>query len=144
MSSSIYSGKSYIYVSNARFATLIEAAVDIGRELAKTETEKASVLEFERWWKQDSWTGIDIELGEHFRTMEECKLWCQVFETLAWRVFERAWGNQKDRSWQVDFIAECHIISTMFLELIWKEERGWYPERGDEEGIRPNSMRIQE
>lgn len=144
MAGSFTSGNSYIYLSNARCSTLIEAAVDVARDFAKTENEKASIAKLERWWKEEAWDGIDIDLTKRFVSTDEYKLWVQTFESLGWRVFHRRWGKQADDTWQVGFIASCHIISRMLTELVWKEDRTWYPMQGGIDGILPNPMRIQQ
>ncbi len=144
MASAIQSGKSYIYLSNVRCRILFEAAIDVARDLSNTESEKDSVLSMERWWKEEAWPGIDIELEEHFHTTEEFKLWSQAFESLGWFVFHRKWGNLDDETWQVGFIANCHVIARMLTELVWKVDRTWWPSQGDIDGIRPDPMRIQQ
>ena len=144
MSGAFASGKSYVYVSNLRFRIILEAAIEVARELANTEPEKKSVVELERWWNEESWPGIGIDLDEQFHTTEEYKLWAQAFESLAWRVFHRKWGNQDDETWQVGFIGSCHVISRMLTELVWKEDRMWWPAQCDTEGIRPDPMRIKQ
>ena len=144
MAGAFTSGKSYIYLSNVRCRALIEAAIEVARDIATTDTEKTSIVELERWWNKESWPGIDIDLSERFHTTEEFKLWAQAFELLGWRAFRREWGNHDDDTWQVGFIANCHVISRMLTELVWKEDRMWLPTRGDEDGIRPDPMRIQQ
>lgn len=143
MASSFSSGSSYIYLSNARAATLIEHALRVGRDLAKTDSEKRSAEKLERWWREESFPGIPIELDKLFTTEEEFKLWAQSFESLAWMVFRREFGNHNEGTWQVGFISSCHVISRMLTELVWKTDRTWYPESGDTVGIRPDPMKIQ-
>lgn len=144
MAGSFTNGKSYIYLSNVRCDTLVEAAIEVARDFATTELEIASIRELERWWKDEFWPGIDIDFTERFTTTEEHKLWARAFDALGWRVFQRTWGNQADQTWQVGFIASCHIISRMLTELVWKRERGWWTPQDDRDGIRPDPMRIQQ
>jgi len=144
MAGAFSNGRSYIYLSNVRCRILLEAAIDVARDLATTEGERNSVANLERWWNEESWPGIDIDLDKHFHTTEEYKLWAQAFESLGWRVFYRKWGNQDDETWQVGFIASCHVISRMLTELVWKDDRMWFPTQGDADGIRPDPMRIRQ
>ena len=143
MAGAFTSGSSYINLSNVRCRVLCEAAIDVARDLATTELQIRSVDEFERWWKEDTFPGIDIELAKRFHEADEYKLWSQAFYSLGWRVFNRRWGNQDDDTWQVGFISSCDVISRMLTELVWKTERGWWPAPEDEDGIRPDPMRIQ-
>ena len=144
MAGAFASGKNYIYLSNVRCDVLIEAVIEVARNIATTDGEKASVAELERWWHEESWPGIDIDLDKRFQTTEEYKLWAQAFESLGWRVFHRKWGKQDNETWQVGFIAHCHVISRMLTELVWKEDRTWWPTQGDKDGMRPDPMRIQQ
>lgn len=144
MSGAFASGKSYIYLSNTRCSALITGVIEVARDIATTEGEKASIRELDRWWNEEAWPGIDIDLDERFQTTEEFKLWAEAFESLGWRVFHRKWGNQDNETWQVGFISSCHVIARMLTELVWKEDRMWWPTPGDKDGIRPNPMRIQQ
>lgn len=141
MSSAFGSQSNYIYQSNARSRTIVEAVIEVAREIATSETEIQSVGKFESWLKE-SHPGRDIEFEKLFQSTEEYKLWAQAFESLAWRVFMRSWGDQSNETWQVDFITVCHIVSRMLTALVWKEDRMWYPVKGDIDGIRPDPMRI--
>ena len=143
MAGAFMCGKSYVYLSNNRVSALVEGAIEVAQDIAVTETEKDSLARLKNWW-DEAWNGIDIDLAERFHTTEEFKLWAQAFESLGWRVFQRKWGNQADETWQVGFIASCHVISRMLTELVWKEDRMWFPAKGDIEGIRPDPMRIQQ
>lgn len=144
MASAFSNGTSYIYLSNARCRVLVEGAIEIARDLATTEAEWKSIANLERWWNEESWPGIDIDLAERFHVTEEYKLWAQAFESLGWRVFHRQWGNQADETWQVGFIGSCHVISRMLTELVWKDDRTWFPTQGDVDGIHPDPMRIRQ
>ncbi len=134
----------YIYLSNVRCRVLIEGAIEIASEMCENDEQRQFVAKLVAWWQTESWPGIDIPLEERFPTLEEQKFWGQVFQSFAWRVFQRRWGNQEDETWQVDFIAECQIISRMLTLLVWRVDRQWYPVRSDIDGIRPDSMRIQQ
>jgi hypothetical protein len=144
MASAFMCGKSYIYVSNMRTSALVEGAIEVAQDIAVTETEKDSVARLKRWWKEEAWNGIDIDVAERFHTTEEFKLWAQAFESRGWRVFYRKWGNQANETWQVGFIANCHVISRMLTELVWQEDRTWFPAQGDVDGIRPDPIRIRQ
>src|SRR3569832_695846 len=134
----------YMYLSNVRCSVLIEGAIELASEMCESEEQKQFVAKLNHWWQTESWPGIDIHLEERFPTTEEQKFWGQVFQSFAWRVFQRRWGNQQNETWQVDFNAECQIISLMLTRLVWKADRQWYPVRGDIDGIRPDPMRIQQ
>lgn len=142
MSSAFSSGANYIYQSNVRTRVIVEAVIEVAKEIAKSESEIASVTKFESWWNTASYPGCDVELDKLFHSTEEYKLWSQAFQSLAWRVFNRTWDNQSDESWQVDFISACQLCSRMLTALVWKEDRMWYPEKGDVDGIRPDPMRV--
>ena len=144
MSGAFTCGKNYLYLSNVRCRVLIEAAIEVATELAVTDEERTSVDRLIRWWKEGTFPGIDLDLDRHFQTMAERKLWAQAFETLGWRVFHRCWGNQENQTWQVGFISHCHVVSRMITSLVWQEDRTWYPANGDEDGMLPDPMRIQQ
>jgi hypothetical protein len=129
-------------VANRRFATLIEAAIELGTELKDHEFQTEFITRLSQWWQKESFPGISFDFEQKFTTLDERKFWAQVFETLAWRVFHRRWGNQENDTWQVSLITECHVLSTMLMELVWEDERGWYPERGDRDGIRPDPLNL--
>jgi hypothetical protein len=144
MAGAISNGSSYIYLSNIRCSVILEAAIEVARDLANTETETVWITRLEQWLNDHAPPGIGINLTERFKTTEERKFWAQAFESLGWRVFHRKWGNEADETWQVGFIASCHIISRMLNELIWMDDRMWMPVPGDHDGIRPDPMRIRQ
>ena len=144
MAGAFSDGTSYIYLSNVRCRIMIEAAIEVAREMPSNQKEANYIASLERWWNEESWPGIDIDLHERFDTTDERKFWAQIFETLGWRVFHRKWGNQDDETWQVGFISSCHVIARMLTGLVWKEDRMWYPVQGDVDGIRPDPMRIKQ
>ncbi len=144
MAGTFSSGTNYIYLSNVRLRVTVEAVVEIAREIAATDEERNYVSQLEDWWAKNGWPGNGIDLDKQFHSTDEFKFWAQAFETLGWRVFYRKWGNHADETWQVGFIASCHVISRMLTEHVRKRDRSWWPEQGDKDGIRPDPMRIQQ
>lgn len=143
MASAFGDGHNYFYVSNTRFDTLINFAIEVGSDLAKNDVERNSVARLKNSWEHEFWNGIDIDLDKYFLTIDERKFWAAVFLAIAWRVYHRQIGNQNDSTWQVSVISECRMISLMLTHLVWKEERDWYPEDSLAEGARPDPMRLQ-
>jgi hypothetical protein len=142
MAAAFECGRQYFYVANMRFAAIMDGALEISAELANNELQTASINRLKNW-NNEAFPGKDIDLEKQFPTVDEQKFWSQVFESLAWRVFHRKWGNQETQMWQVGFIYCCHQIALMLTGLVWRTDRLWYPEPADTEGVRPDPMRVQ-
>jgi hypothetical protein len=142
VSSAFGDGHNYFYVSNVRFTTLIEFAIEVGSDLALEQSERDSVARLRNSLEHEFWNGFDIDLDKYFPTIEERKFWAAVFLATAWRVFRRQIGNQDNSTWQVPVISECRMISLMLTHLVWKEDRGWYPQDFLADGARPDPMRL--
>jgi len=136
-------GSQYFYQSNVRCRIMIEGAIEVGREIAVSDVQRAWTDKLEHWWNTESWPGIDIHLQESFPEVEQQRFWSQAFHALAWKCFYRRWGNQENETWQVGFIFGCHAVSLMLASLVWKVDRFWYPRPTDPEGVLPDLMRLQ-
>jgi hypothetical protein len=145
MATAFKSDGQFFYVSNRRFDTLIDFAITTGRNLVRTEAERTSVARIEHSRDHEWWPGFDVDLGEYFSKLDDRKLWAIVFNEIAWQIFDRRIGNQENATWQVSVITECRMISLFLEMLVWKDERGWKAERRsiDEEGMRPDALRLQ-
>jgi hypothetical protein len=123
---------------------MLEGAIEVGRENAADEIQRSYVENLQKWVNTEMWPGIEINFEELFPTTEEQRFWSQTFHTLAQRVYHRRWGNQVDQTWQVHFIAACHLLSLMLCSLVWRAgDRTWFPQPTDVDGIRPDPMRFQ-
>jgi hypothetical protein len=121
------SGVNYFYTKNSRFFSLLDGAVQVGRELATSAEERSWVERLEHSTKSDFWPGYQLHLDQYFADIEAMKFWGRVFDELAWRVFERRFGNQSDTTWRVSFIAEAQLISQFLIQAVRKVDRTWSP-----------------
>ena len=143
MSSAFCSGKQYFFQSNVRSRIMLEAAIEVGQDIAANDAERSWVQKLQHWHDHEMWPGHDVELEVMFPSVEEQRFWSQAFHSVAQRVYHRKWGNQEDQTWQVQFITACQFVSLMLTGLVWKVDRNWYPQPLDGEGMRPDPLRIQ-
>jgi hypothetical protein len=122
---------------------MITAAIEVGREIAVSDSQRAWTDQLESWWNTEAWNGIDINLERVFPEVEQQRFWAQVFDALAWKCFHRRWGNQENETWQVGFIFGCHAVSLMLTRLVWKVDQHWSPKPTDSDGVLPDLMRLQ-
>ena len=126
---------------------MIEAAIDVARDIAADDTQMSWIATLEQWMATEVWPGIDLDFEKRFPTIDEQRFWAQAFHSVSQRIYHRnwrpTWGSQDDQTWQVQFITACQLVSLMLTSLVWKVDRQWYPEPKDADGIRPEPIRIQ-
>lgn len=130
VASDISLGDQFVCVSNHRFTSLIEFALDVGGHAARTEVERGyirSLIAFQ----QQGFPGIGLDLADQFPTIAEKKFWAGVFFDVARLVFLRKLGNQKVTSWQATLIGDAYIVARMLTRAVQLEELAWHPDTGD-------------
>ncbi len=126
MAGSFTCGTQYFYQSNARCHTMVVGVIEVGREIAISDLQRAWADELEHWWNTEAWNGIDIHLEALFPKVEQQRFWAQSFDALAWKCFHRRWGNQDNETWQVGFIFGCHAVSLILTHLVWKVDQNGF------------------
>ena len=127
MSSSIYYENETLWVSNARFRTLIEFALEVGQKSAASPEEKAFVQKLREENDTILFNGCDFDLNERFATVASRKFWAKVFFEIGRQIFLRQIGNQEIDTWQTSAICDAHSIGRILVRAVQKGEMGWYP-----------------
>lgn len=132
MASAIVLDGETLFVANQRFATLLEFAVEVGGQVARSDAERGYVRALEVFLEH-AYPGIDLDLAAQFPTLAEQKLWAVVFHEVARRVFLRTLGNHRVTHWQTSFIGQAYAVAQMLARAVQTEEPGWCPPTGDDE-----------
>ena len=137
MSSRISIGEQYLNVSNLRLRSLVAFAIQVAKDVARTDEEQGYVAKLQDWDEHEHWPGCDFDLGERFPTLGEKKFWARCFFTVARRIFRRELGNQAVQTWQHSAIGDAYVTARMLVRTV-QEETGtsWQPdvEDGDAQG----------
>jgi hypothetical protein len=127
MSSNIYYENESLWVSNARFRTLIEFALEVGEKCTVSPEEKELVQKLREEADTILFNGCEFDLNERFATVASRKFWARVFFEVSRRIFLRQIGNQETDSWQTSAICDTHWIGRILVRAVQKVEMGWYP-----------------
>ena len=127
MSGSFECGSSYFYVSNVRFRTYVEYAIEVGGRLAQTDAEQSFVAKL-REFEGSIWPGIGLDLEKFFVDIAERKFWSVAFLQLAGEFYERQRGDHSQQGRLIiPVIAECYTLSRMLCQLVNQTEPDWNP-----------------
>jgi hypothetical protein len=94
MASQISYKDQFFYVSNMRFASLIDFALEVGKNSAQTDAEKSYVSKL----KEDSdafFPGYDFAIEREFPSCDERKFWVRIFFDLAYLIFAEKSESKK-------------------------------------------------
>jgi hypothetical protein len=120
----------FLWVSNQRFSTLLDFALQIGSEKALSDFERSWVTKLTEF-QANAWPGIDFDLGKEFAEIDEKKFWAVVFHDVARRIFLRHLGNHEVTFWQCSTISNAHVIARLLTGAIFEVESGWRPNTED-------------
>jgi hypothetical protein len=124
LSSDISLKDQYLWVSNNRLFTLIEFALQVGGEMARSDAERGCVEKLRRFYGQ-AWPGIGFDLDERFQTVEEKKFWARVFHDVARRIFLRQLGKHEVTFWQSSAIGDAYVTARMLTRAAHEVENAW-------------------
>jgi hypothetical protein len=127
LSSDISLKDQYLWVSNNRLFTLIEFALQVGGEMARSDAERGCVEKLRQFYEQ-AWPGIGFDLDERFPTVEEKKFWARVFHDVAQRIFLRQLGNHEVTLWQSSAIGDAYVTARMLTRAVQEVENSWRPD----------------
>ncbi|MEM8505555.1 MAG: hypothetical protein AAF716_20680, partial [Cyanobacteria bacterium P01_D01_bin.1] len=129
MASDISIDDQYLWVANRRLSMLVDFALEIADQLAKSDTELAYVAELRNWDKTEHCNGCGFSLDERFPTVEHKKFWARVFFDTARAVFDRKLGNQDIAFWQCSTIGDCYVVGRMLCYGVRRDSgSSWFPE----------------
>ena len=122
MSSDISYKTEVLWVSNQRFRTLIEFALDVGEKSARSLEEVAFVRLLADDDETALFNGCSFNLDERFQGVAAKKFWAAVFFDVARRIFLRQVGNQDIDSWQPSVICDAHLVGRMLDRAVREQE----------------------
>ena len=126
MSSMISLREQLLCVSNHRFASLLEFAVQVAGETAQTAKERDWTEQLHSFAEQ-AWPGIGFDLDQQFLSLDEKKFWARVFDDLGRRIFLRLIGRHDVTFWQSSAIGDAYIIARMLAKSVQEVELAWHP-----------------
>jgi hypothetical protein len=127
MASCISYRDQFFHVSNQRFGSLINFALEIGGRSAVTEAEKSYVSTLRE--KSDAfYPGYDLAIEQEFPMRDERKFWARVFFDLAHLIFRREIGNQEITFWQASAVGDACLLGRMITRSVQEEEQAWHPQ----------------
>jgi hypothetical protein len=127
LSSDIAWKDQFLWVSNAQLFTLVELALQVGNEIARSEAERGSVGRLRQFY-QRAYPGIGFDLDERFPSLDEKKFWARVFHDVARRIFLRQLGNHDVTSWQSSAIGTAYVAARMLTRAVHEIEQAWHPD----------------
>jgi hypothetical protein len=130
MASCISYKEQFIWVSNQRFAALIEFAIQIGEQTATTPDERAAVARL-RKAGEAFYPGYDFHLDREFITLDERKFWARCFHDVARAIFLRQVGEHDTEFWQSGAIGDAYLIGRLLTQAVREVEQGWSPTTQD-------------
>lgn len=130
MSSAISYKSESLWVSNARFSTLIDFALEIASSAANSADETSFVRKL-RDDKENGFLfpGCSFDLDERFPEIAAKKFWAGVFFEVAQRIFQRRLGNQDIDTWQASAIADAHRVGRMLEDAVRHSDPNWLAPR---------------
>jgi hypothetical protein len=126
MASRISYQDQFFYVSNMRFSSLIDFALEVGQKSAETDIEKTYISKLKEG-SNAFYPGYDFAIEREFPSRDERKFWARIFFNLAHLVFCREIGNQETTFWQFSAIGDAYLFGRMITRSIQEEEQGWHP-----------------
>ncbi len=126
MASEISYQDQFFYVSNMRFSSLIDFALEVGQRSAETDVERTYVSKL----KEESnafYPGYDFAIEREFPSRDERKFWARVFFDLAYLIFRREIGNQNVTFWQYSTVGDAYLFGRMITRSVQEEEQAWHP-----------------
>ena len=126
MASCVSYKEQFIYVSNQRFGTLIELALEVGQKTAESDTDRAFVACL-REKNESFFPGFDFAMETEFPSLEERKFWARVFYDLSYKIFRREIGNQDVSFWQYSAIGDAYLIGRILTKSVQEQELAWHP-----------------
>jgi len=126
MASCISYHDQFFYVSNQRFSSLIDGALEVGQKAAEGETERAYVSGL-RHRSDTFYPGYDFAIERELPARDERKFWARVFFDLAHLIFLRQIGNQEGTFWQSSAVGDAYLLGRMITRSVQEEEQAWHP-----------------
>jgi hypothetical protein len=118
----------YLWVSNNRLFSLIEFALKVGEETARSDPERGYVEKLHRFYGQELFPGIGFDLDLRFPTVEEKKFWAGVFHDVCRGIFLRQLGKHEVTYWQSSAIGDAYVIARMLTRAVQEAEQAWHPD----------------
>ncbi len=126
MASRISYHDQFFHVSNSRFDTLIEFAIEVGERTAISDGERSYILSLKER-KDAFYPGYDLAIESEFSSKEERKFLARVFYDLTHLIFLRQIGNQDAIIWQHSAIGDAYLLGRMKTRSVQDEEQAWHP-----------------
>jgi hypothetical protein len=100
-------------VTNMMFDRIMAWLIEVGREFAVSDIERAWVAELGKRLPEDGYWFPDTHCKELFPVIEQVEFWSAIASEVADRVYQRRLGNQADQSWQVSTIWAAFDLNRM-------------------------------
>jgi hypothetical protein len=114
MTSSISSEYETWHVSNRTFWWTLHKVSEVGKELAKDETELAWAERLSEFDESKAGTySPDVGVEELFSGPKEANFWADVLFDLADRIYQRTIGNQDAQDWQIETIWAAYDLGLL-------------------------------
>ena len=126
MASRISYHDQFFYVSNQRFGSLIEFALEVGQRTAGSAEQSAYVSSLMAR-KATFYPGYDLAIESEFPSRDERKFWARVFFDLAHLTFNRQIGKQDPTFWQYSAVGDAYLLGRMITRSVQEEEQAWHP-----------------
>ncbi|MEO1131801.1 MAG: hypothetical protein AAFX40_03745 [Cyanobacteria bacterium J06639_1] len=121
----------FVSVSNKRFDTLLQFAIEVGSNRSESHQERQFVENLRIKIDREFWNGYDIHIESEFPNIEERKFWAKCFFDIAHLIFLRKLGNQEVSFWQSSTAGDAYIVARMLTRSVQEEECAWHPETLD-------------
>jgi hypothetical protein len=126
MASRISYHDQFFYVSNQRFGSLVEFALEVGQMTAGSDEERSYVFSL-RERKAAFYPGYALAIEGEFPSRDERKFWTRVFFDLAHLIFSRQIGKQDTSFWQYSAVGDAYLLGRMITRSVQEEEQAWHP-----------------
>jgi hypothetical protein len=114
MSTGFHKGNRSVIVSNKRFDSLINFAIQAGAELASTPDERNCINILQQFYFQ-AYLGGDLRIEEEFPNTSQQNFMARVFHLLSLKISSNSIGNEEPpNDWRPSASKEAAEISSLF------------------------------
>jgi hypothetical protein len=103
-------GDQRLRLSNLRMCSHVTFAIEVARDVARTDDERAMTERFAAW-EEVGCPHEDLDLELRFPSLAEKRFWARIFADVAQRIFLREIGNQDVTSWQAGAIGDAYVTA---------------------------------